>query len=136
MAATQQTLRVRELNDLLRTQGKGGMVVQTPGIASSPPGILQEIFHDGVFRRLQFRQRPWGEHDCAVLQVGDVRVIWKIDYYKKVLDLFVAGPGRSLPYDAGANGDAGGRILMTPAWRGFHQKHQALVRSSGSSDKT
>ena len=24
-----------------------------------------------------------GEHDCAALSVGDLRIIWKIDYYDR-----------------------------------------------------
>ena len=26
---------------------------------------------------------PHGEHDCAVMQIGDHRIIWKIDYYDR-----------------------------------------------------
>ena len=30
---------------------------------------------------------PWGEHDCATIEVVDVgNIIWKIDYYDQTLE--------------------------------------------------
>jgi hypothetical protein len=74
--------RIRELNDQLRCKGIGGRVVITRGI--------QALGNDGVGRMLIAVARfddftedndPWGEHDCAVLDVEGRRVIFKVDYY-------------------------------------------------------
>ena len=71
--------RIRELNDQLRTTGRGGMVLVTNGIAMLGSGgraILDAVqeFHD-----FNPDNDLGGEHDCASLEVNGRRVIWKID---------------------------------------------------------
>jgi hypothetical protein len=78
--------RIRELNDQLRCNGNGGRVVITRGI--------QALGYDGVGRVLTAVARfdnftedndPWGERDCAVLDVEGRRVVFKVDYYDRRL---------------------------------------------------
>ncbi len=38
---------------------------------------------------------PWGEHDCATIEVEHRRIIWKIDYYDR--DLEFASPDPADP---------------------------------------
>ena len=66
--------QIRTLNDRLRTSGRGGMVMVTPGIIALGPGaraILEAV------------ETFWGEHDCASLEVNGHRVIWKVDCYDR-----------------------------------------------------
>ena len=73
--------RIRELNDRLRTTGRGGMVVMTNGIGALGLGTVNAIFTAVVkFTGFNPDNDPWGEHDCAVLTVDGIRIIWKIDY--------------------------------------------------------
>jgi hypothetical protein len=74
--------RVRTLNDDLRRKHTGGRVVITDGI--------QSLGHDETIRILAAIARfdtftaendPYGEHDCASLEVDGHKIIWKIDYY-------------------------------------------------------
>jgi hypothetical protein len=76
--------RIRELNDRLRTTGRGGMVQMTNGVAVLGKQAVNLVF-DAVSRFTDFTpdNDPWGEHDCATLKVGDISVIWKIDYYDR-----------------------------------------------------
>lgn len=78
--------RVRALNDLLRTTGIGGRVVLTAGVSGLAPDQLQAVI-DAVrsFDSFSPDNDPYGEHDCAVLSVGDASFIWKIDYYDRTL---------------------------------------------------
>ncbi|MEO5807725.1 DUF3768 domain-containing protein [Devosia sp.] len=77
---------IRSLNDALRMLGLGGSVVMTPGV-----GALSEVDRSDVVAAIRafdaFTQDndPYGEHDCAAVAVGDLRVIWKIDYYDRTL---------------------------------------------------
>ena len=79
---TTKTERIRALNDLLRTQGLGGSIVVTRGIAALPPanqvGIMQAV---QTFTAFNKANDPYGEHDFASLEVADHRVMFKIDYY-------------------------------------------------------
>jgi len=73
--------RIRELNDRLRTTGRGGMVVMTNGVGALGLETVNAIFTAVVtFTGFNPDNDPWGEHDCAVLTVDGIRVIWKIDY--------------------------------------------------------
>ena len=75
---------IRELNDRLRKSGKGGMWLATAGISSLPPEEMRAVY-EGVIGFDDFTpdNDPHGEHDCAVQTVGDLKVMWKIDYYDR-----------------------------------------------------
>jgi len=88
------TARVRYLNDLLRKTGIGGQIVMAPGIASLEATSTAEIAAAvAAFDAFDADNDPYGEHDCACLQVGENRVIWKIDYYD--LSLRAHSPDKS-----------------------------------------
>ena len=80
---TDNTAKIRELNDLTRTaMGVVGRVYQTPGITALDPRLQSKIRERvETFDQFTPDNDPYGEHDCALLQVDGVRVIWKIDYY-------------------------------------------------------
>ena len=69
------------LNDRLRVQGRGGMVHITNGIAALGPSTINQVMAAvASFDAFNDDNDPNGEHDCAILTVAGVRVIWKIDY--------------------------------------------------------
>lgn len=81
---TDRTVRIRALNDQLRTTGRGGMVVMTDGVAALPGPTVAAIFAAiAGFTDFNPDNDPWGEHDCAVMTIEGVRVIWKVDYYDR-----------------------------------------------------
>jgi hypothetical protein len=78
--------RIRALNDSLRTMGIGGEVIITLGIHALPPdAILAVIAAVQSFNAFTTANDPHGEHDFALLEVGDQRVMFKIDYYTLTL---------------------------------------------------
>jgi hypothetical protein len=75
--------RIRELNDQLRCKGIGGRVVITRGIqALGTAGVCQVLVAVARFDDFTEDNDPWGEHDCAVLDVEGRRVIFKVDLYE------------------------------------------------------
>jgi hypothetical protein len=77
----QRVVRIRELNDRLRTTGRGGMTLITNGIGALGLPTVNAIFAAiAEFKDFNADNDPWGEHDCAVLTVNGNRVIFKIDY--------------------------------------------------------
>lgn len=82
-----------QLNDTLRTTGIGGAVVMTAGVAG-----LSEHDRDSVLAAVRGfvdftpDNDPYGEHDCAVVQVGENRIIWKIDYYDPTMATLSTDP--------------------------------------------
>jgi Protein of unknown function (DUF3768) len=79
-----RVVRLRELNDRLRTTGRGGMVVMTNGVAALSVEKVKAIFAEVVaFTDFNPSNDPWGEHDCAAMTVSGIRLIWKIDYYDR-----------------------------------------------------
>jgi hypothetical protein len=77
-----RTERVRALNDRLRTDGVGGNIVVTRGLAALGPQLLAKVMAAVQgFDRFTEDNDPSGEHDCALLDVAGERVMFKIDYY-------------------------------------------------------
>lgn len=85
-AEQRRTQRIRTLNDALRCRHKGGRIMLTDGIAALPSDVVA-----GVLRAVQAFDAftpdndPYGEHDCAVIEHCVHRVIWKIDYYDRMM---------------------------------------------------
>ena len=76
--------RIRELNDRLRVEGHGGMVVMTNGIAALGLATVNAIFKAiAGFSAFFGDNDPYGEHDCAVMEAEGHRIVWKIDYYDR-----------------------------------------------------
>jgi hypothetical protein len=81
------------LNDQLRRDSIGGRVV----IAGSLGSMGREVIFRVVTAVREFESftdtnDPHGEHDCAVLVVNDLVVLWKIDYYDETLDAHSPDP--------------------------------------------
>jgi hypothetical protein len=73
---------ISTLNDALRSTGVGGQILITRGIAALGETAVREILMAvAAFNDFGPDNDPWNEHDCAVLSVDGVRIIWKIDYY-------------------------------------------------------
>ncbi len=74
------------LNDNLRCLHCGGMVVISRGIAA----LDRQLWADIIIAVAEFddftpENDPYGEHDCALVDVQGLKVIWKIDYYDPTL---------------------------------------------------
>jgi hypothetical protein len=79
---TTQHERIRALNDTLRTTGAGGDIVITRGIhALSVSFVTSVIAAVQSFDTFTEANDPHQEHDFALLEVDDQRVMFKIDYY-------------------------------------------------------
>jgi hypothetical protein len=76
--------RIRDLNDLLRKHAHGGIWRVTAGIAGLPPETTRQVLKAvAKFSDFTPDNDPWGEHDCAVIEVAGESIIWKIDYYDR-----------------------------------------------------
>jgi hypothetical protein len=79
-----RTTRIRELNDALRQTGTGGAIFVTNGVAAQGPKVGRAVYQ-AVEQFADFTKDndPHGEHDCAVLDVSGLHIIWQIDYYDR-----------------------------------------------------
>ena len=76
--------KVRRLNDNLRIHGRGGIVLITCGIAGLDPSTIREVLAAvASFEAFNADNDPVGVHDCAILTVAGVEVLWKIDSYDR-----------------------------------------------------
>jgi hypothetical protein len=81
-----RTERIRALNDRLRTTGVGGNVVITRGVAAlGGKALVKIIAAVQAFDQFTSENDPYGEHDCAIIEVAGERVMFKIDYYDVAL---------------------------------------------------
>jgi hypothetical protein len=95
-AQSDQAARVCALNDDLRRFGRGGRIMITSGIdalgAAATACILAAV---AGFDAFIADNDPYGEHDCAILEVDGTRVLFKIDYFDP--DLAYHSPDPSDP---------------------------------------
>jgi hypothetical protein len=106
--------RIRALNDDFRRSFVGGIVVVTAGFESLPACRRRSIL-SGIraFDNFNEDNDPHGEHDFGLVDDGDVRCFWKIDYYDTDMELMSPDAAGSLCHDARPYSDAPGRILIT-----------------------
>jgi uncharacterized protein DUF3768 len=78
--------RICTLNDQLRRFGRGGRIMITSGIQALDGQALARVLAAVAgFDAFTADNDPYGEHDCAILTVDGVRVLFKIDYYDRSL---------------------------------------------------
>ena len=83
---TNQTQRIRELNDDLRHHLIGGGAVITPGIAALGQKAVDRIVHAiAAFDDFCHANDPYKEHDFGSFEVEGERIFFKIDYYDRAL---------------------------------------------------
>ncbi len=79
-----QTDRIRELNDQLRTTLTGGRVLITPGVAALGSESVERVVKAiTAFDNFCNENDPYTEHDFGALDVEGKKVFFKIDYYDK-----------------------------------------------------
>lgn len=80
-------LKIRTQNDVFRQTGQGGVVMLTPGINALGVEAIAEIkkLVQG-YKDFTTENDPWGEHDLGTIDWNGAKVIWKIDYYDKLLN--------------------------------------------------
>ena len=77
---------IRVLNDRLRTRHVGGRIMLTSGVNALDPNTVRAIIRAiAQFTDFNERNDPYDEHDCAILQVDTLNILWKIDYYDETL---------------------------------------------------
>lgn len=86
MTKTDTTARIRDLNDRLRCQRIGGRVMLTTGVRALEPETVRRVLATiAEFDAFTPDNDPHSEHDCAVVVIDHIRIIWKIDSYDKDL---------------------------------------------------
>ena len=92
----ERTARVCTLNDELRRFRRGGRIMVTSGIeALGAAAIARVLAAVASFDAFTADNDPYGEHDCAILTVDGIRVLFKIDYFDR--DLTYHSPDPSDP---------------------------------------
>ena len=87
------TLPIAELNDAFRRNLFGGDVYLTRGISALPVSAQEEIIAKvRTFDAFGPDNDPYGEHDCALLCVDGIQVLFKIDYFDRDLSFHSPDP--------------------------------------------
>jgi hypothetical protein len=78
--------RIRKLNDLLRTTGRGGRIFITRGVAERGRGFLRQAIAElKAFSAFDEANDPHREHDFGGFEISGETVLFKIDYYDPTL---------------------------------------------------
>ena len=79
---------IRVLNDNFRTTFIGGQLYLTIGVAELPIDVkANALLMVKTFKDFTGDNDPHGEHDFGLIEDGDVRCFWKIDYYDSDMEL-------------------------------------------------
>lgn len=77
-------IRIRRLNDALRCQGRGGIMLMTYGVAAHSTEEVEDLFRAiAAYDAFDEANDPYGEHDLGIVQFGSERALWKIDYFDR-----------------------------------------------------
>ena len=91
---TSKAERLRALNDQLRSTFIGGAVMITQGVEAIPIAKRQRILQQvRTFDNFNDDNDSHGEHDCATLDAEGERILFKIDYYDRDVNLHSPDPG-------------------------------------------
>jgi hypothetical protein len=87
MSKGDKSIRIRELNDLLRRTFTGGKVVMTDGVAALSEGNLALLLEKvRSFDKFTNDNDPYGEHDFGSVELEGVTYFFKHDYYAPDMD--------------------------------------------------
>lgn len=88
-----QTPRIRELNDTLRTTFVGGAIVLTNGVAALGPEVRSQVLAAvRQFDAFSADNDPYGEHDFGAIKIDAQTFFFKIDCYDRSLTLHSPDP--------------------------------------------
>ena len=91
--SNQGPIQIRALNDELRRFGRDGRIMITAGVQIlGTKGVARVLAAVAAFDAFTGDNDPHGEHDCAILTVDGVRVLFKIDYYDRNLSYHSPDP--------------------------------------------
>jgi Protein of unknown function (DUF3768) len=77
-----RTAKIRELNDALRCEQRGGEILLTPGVNElGLEALAQVLAAVASFDAFTEGDDPYGEHDFGAFDLDGTRFFWKIDYY-------------------------------------------------------
>ena len=87
------TDRIRALNDDLRQHLLGGLAVMTPGVAALGKEAVDRIVKTiAVYDDFCHANDPHGEHDFGAFDADGNTIMFKIDYYDKNLNMHSPDP--------------------------------------------
>ena len=90
---TLRRIRIRRLNDQLRITMTGGQVFITRGVeALGIMAVITIIQAIGQFDDFSSANDPYDEHDFGAIKYGNIRILFKIDYYDKQLEFLSPDP--------------------------------------------
>lgn len=92
-ATASHAKRIRALNDAFRRSFLGGTVMITASVERLPAeqrrAILTKVH---TFTAFTTDNDIHGEHDFGVVEHGDVRCFWKIEYYDREMEMLSPDP--------------------------------------------
>lgn len=78
------TARIRELNDQFRKTLMGGRVYMTAGVDALDTDVKAMALHKvATFVDFTKDNDPWSEHDFGAFELVGMKLFWKIDHYEK-----------------------------------------------------
>ena len=76
------TARIREMNDVFRKTFEGGRIVMTIGVSALEANVKRQVLDKvRAFDEFTKDNDPHGEHDFGSFLIAGDRFFWKIDYY-------------------------------------------------------